>query len=123
VEFSSLPGGEETFDMTRHLLQTACLIAALSGTATLGTVACGKSVGNTIDDATITGRVKTALLNDPDVAGLKIDVDTFKGVVTLSGQVKSQAEADKAIAIARRTPGVADVRSTLQINANEGVTP
>ena len=46
--------------------------------------ACGKSVGETIDDATITTRVKTALLNDPDVGGLRIDVDTFKGVVTLS---------------------------------------
>ena len=71
--------------MTGRLLRAACLIVALSGPAALGTVACGKSVGNTIDDATITGRVKTAMLNDPQVAGLKIDVDTFKGVVTLSG--------------------------------------
>ena len=102
--------------MTRQFLRATCLILAISGPATLGTVACGKSVGNTIDDATITGRVKTAMLNDPDVAGLKIDVDTFKGVVTLSGAVKTQAEADRAIGIARRTPGVADVKSTLQIN-------
>jgi osmotically-inducible protein OsmY len=101
--------------MTR-LIHTACLVLALSGPAVLGTVACGKTVGDTIDDATITGRVKTAMLNDPEVAGLKIDVDTFKGVVTLSGAVKSQIEADKAIAIARRTPGVADVKSTLQVN-------
>jgi hyperosmotically inducible protein len=77
--------------------------------------ACGKSVGETIDDATITTKVKTALLNDSDVGGLRIDVDTFKGVVTLSGRVKSQAEADKAIQIARRTDGVVDVKSTLQV--------
>lgn len=102
--------------VNRRFLRAACLLAAISGPATLGTVACGKSVGNTIDDATITGRVKTAMLNDPDVAGLKIDVDTFKGVVTLSGAVKSQTEADRAMAIARRTPGVTDVKSTLQIN-------
>lgn len=89
----------------------AALAAAVSVSA-----GCGKSIGNTIDDATITGRVKTALLNDPDVAGLKIDVDTFKGLVTLSGAVKSQAEADKAIRIARGTPGVADVKSSLQVN-------
>src|SRR5688572_3425746 len=76
---------------------------------------CGKSVGETIDDATITTRVKTALLNDPDVGGLRIDVDTFKGVVTLSGAVKSAAERDKAIAIAKRIGGVTDVKSTLQI--------
>jgi osmotically-inducible protein OsmY len=36
--------------------------------------------------------------------------------VTLSGAVKSRVEADKAMAIARRTPGVSDVKSTLQIN-------
>jgi osmotically-inducible protein OsmY len=103
-------------DMIRRAFPALCLTIALAGPAALGTVACGKSVGNTIDDATITGRVKTSLLNDPDIAGLKIDVDTFKGVVTLSGAVKSQAEANKAMDIARKTPGVADVKSTLQVN-------
>jgi osmotically-inducible protein OsmY len=102
--------------MARRLLGAACLIVALCGPVALGSVACGKSVGNAIDDATITGRVKTAMLNDPQVAGLKIDVDTFKGIVTLSGAVKSQAEADRAMSIARQTPGVSDVKSTLQIN-------
>jgi hyperosmotically inducible protein len=89
------------------------LVVAL--VAPLLLTACGKSVGETIDDATITTRVKTALLNDPDVGGLRIDVDTFKGVVTLSGGVKTTAERDKAIAIAKKTPGVVDVKSSLQI--------
>ena len=79
------------------------------------TVACGKTVGETIDDATITTRVKTAMLNDQAVGGLRIDVDTFKGVVTLSGSVKSQAEKNQAIAIARRTDGVVEVKDALQI--------
>ena len=78
-------------------------------------VACGKTVGETIDDATITTRVKTAMLNDQAVGGLRIDVDTFKGVVTLSGRVKTQAEKDQAVAIARRTDGVAQVKDALQI--------
>jgi osmotically-inducible protein OsmY len=77
--------------------------------------ACGKTVGETIDDATVTTRVKTALLNDPATGGMRIDVDTFKGVVTLSGRVKSTAERDTAVSIARRTPGVQDVKTTLQI--------
>jgi hyperosmotically inducible periplasmic protein len=76
--------------------------------------ACGKSVGDTIDDATITTRVKTALLNDPDVGGLRIDVDTFKGVVTLSGRVKTKEDEVKAMALARKISGVTDVNSTLQ---------
>lgn len=79
------------------------------------TVACGKTVGETIDDTTITTRVKTSMLNDPAVGGLRIDVDTFKGVVTLSGRVKSQAEKDQAIALARKIDGVVDVKDALQI--------
>jgi hyperosmotically inducible protein len=78
--------------------------------------ACGKSVGETIDDATITTRVKTALLNDPEVGGLRIDVDTAMGVVTLSGVAKTRAEEQKAIGVARRIPGVKDVKSTLNIS-------
>ena len=77
--------------------------------------ACGKTVGETIDDATITTRVKTAYINDPVVGALRIDVDTFKGVVTLSGRVKSKAEEQKAIELARQIKGVSDVKSTLQI--------
>ena len=77
--------------------------------------ACGKTVGETIDDATVTTRVKTAFINDPMVGALRIDVDTFKGVVTLSGRVKSKAEEEKAIAIAKSISGVTDVKSTLQI--------
>jgi hyperosmotically inducible protein len=77
--------------------------------------ACGKTVGETIDDATITTRVKTALLNDPEVGGLRIDVDTFKGVVTLSGRVKTKEEETKAITLARKISGVSDVKSTLQV--------
>ena len=76
---------------------------------------CGKSVSETIDDATITTRVKTAFVNDPTVGALRIDVDTFKGLVTLSGRVKSKEEEAKAIALARKIKGVSDVKSTLVI--------
>jgi osmotically-inducible protein OsmY len=91
------------------------LLLAVTLIAPMLLTACGKSVDETVDDATITTRVKTSLLNDPDVATLRIDVDTFKGVVTLSGAVKSAAERDKAIALARKIGGVTDVKSTLQI--------
>jgi osmotically-inducible protein OsmY len=102
--------------MNLRLFRTVALSLTLLAPVAVSTAACGKTVGETIDDATITARVKTALLNDPDVGGLKIDVDTFKGVVTLSGSVKSQAEATRAVAVARNTSGVTDVKSTLQIN-------
>ena len=79
------------------------------------TVGCGKTVGETIDDTTITTRVKTAMLYDPQVGAMKIDVDTFKGVVTLSGRVKSQSEHEQALAIARKTSGVVEVKDALQV--------
>ncbi len=88
---------------------------ALILAAPIAAVGCGKTVGETIDDTTITTRVKTAMLNDPGVGGLRIDVDTFKGVVTLSGRVKSQAEKDQAIALARMISGVAEVKDAMQI--------
>ena len=98
---------------TTKRLNAICL--ALILIAPLVLTACGKTVGETIDDATITTRVKTAFINDPVVGGLRIDVDTFKGVVTLSGRVKTKEEEAKAIQIARSIGGVRDVKSTLQI--------
>ena len=101
----------------RRLKFSTTMLLVIALVAPLLLTACGKTTGETIDDATITARVKTALLNDPLTGGLRIDVDTFKGVVTLSGGVKTAAERDKAIEIARKTPGVVDVKSTLQISS------
>jgi hyperosmotically inducible periplasmic protein len=79
---------------------------------------CGKTIAPQskpgTDDLSITTRVKTAILNDPEIAG-KIDVATANGVVTLSGTVKSPAERDKAVAVARKVSGVTDVKSSLQV--------
>jgi osmotically-inducible protein OsmY len=79
------------------------------------TAACGKTIGEAIDDTTITTRVKTAMLNDPAVGGLGIDVDTFKGVVTLSGRVRTPEERTQAITLARRVSGVTEVKDALQV--------
>lgn len=77
----------------------------------------GKAVSTTgaIDDHTISTRVKTAFINDPLVGALRIDVETFKGVVTLRGRVKTKDEEQKAMQIARTIRGVVDVKSELQI--------
>jgi hyperosmotically inducible protein len=100
---------------TRKCGYPTVILLAVTLLAPLLLSACGKSVGDTIDDATITTGVKTSLLNDPDVGGLRIGVDTLQGVVTLSGAVKSPAQREKAIALARKIGGVTDVKSTLQI--------
>jgi osmotically-inducible protein OsmY len=97
-----------------QLSQWPTLVLAFAVTA-LVCAGCGKTAGEAIDDTTITTRVKTAMLNDPSIGSLKIDVDTFKGVVTLSGTVKSQAERDKAIELARKASGVTNVKDALQV--------
>lgn len=91
------------------LLLITCSVPLMSACAT------GGAVNRTIDDATITTRVKTALLNDPVIDATKIDVDTSAGVVTLQGVVKSKDEETKAIELTRRVSGVRDVKSSLQI--------
>lgn len=91
------------------------ILLAMTLIAPMLLTACGKSVSATIDDAQVTTRVKTALLNAPDVNATRIEVDTVQGVVTLSGGVRSETEREQAVAVARRISGVKDVKSTLQI--------
>jgi hyperosmotically inducible protein len=76
-----------------------------------------RSLGERIDDAGITMSVKAKLLEDPQVKGMKIDVDTRDGVVYLTGKVRSQAEKDKAIELARQAKGVRDVEANLTIES------
>ena len=76
---------------------------------------CAARSSKSNDDATMTTRVKIALLNDAQVGALRLDAKTFQGVVTLSGTVRSQAEVDQAIAAARKINGVRDVKSELRI--------
>jgi hyperosmotically inducible protein len=77
--------------------------------------ACGRTVTVSMDDQAITARVRTALLNEPNLSARDITVQTSRRVVTLSGTVPTGEERDLAIAVARRSAGVADVHSELRI--------
>src|SRR5213593_3967512 len=96
-------------------LLTCVLVCACAGggQSVRSTPSSVPAIGGAMDDATITARVKTMLLNDPQVAATKIDVSTTGGVVTLSGTVKSKADEARAIDVARKVTGVRDVKSTL----------
>lgn len=69
--------------------------------------------GTAFDDAAITAKVKTAILAEPGLKVLQINVDTLHGVTTLSGSVDSQKSMDKAKEIARAVAGVKDVENKL----------
>ena len=96
-------------------MRSACsrLLPAVVALLLLG--GCGAATSATQDDATISTRVKIALLNDPQVGALRIDARTFQGVVTLAGTVKTQADVDAALAAARKVRGARDVKSELKI--------
>jgi len=71
--------------------------------------------GDAVGDAAITGKVKTALIADPDVKALRIDVDTKDNVVTLNGTADTQAHADKAVTVAKGVDGVKSVENRLTV--------
>jgi hyperosmotically inducible periplasmic protein len=68
-----------------------------------------------VTDAWITSKVKADLLAADEVSGTAINVDTKDGMVTLNGTVKSQMEADKAVARAKAIEGVKNVTSKLKV--------
>jgi hyperosmotically inducible protein len=72
-------------------------------------------VAATMGDAGITTAIKTKMLADTAVSGLKIDVDTADAVVTLKGEVNSVAERTRAIEIAKETKGVKSVKDQLKM--------
>jgi hyperosmotically inducible protein len=71
--------------------------------------------GEYIDDTVITTKVKAAILDEPTVKVSEVNVETFKGVVQLSGFVSSQADIDKAVQIARGVGGVKSVKNDMRI--------
>lgn len=75
--------------------------------------------GDVIGDASITTAVKSKFLADPDVSGLKIDVDTTDGVVTLRGTVPNAAEKTRALRLAKETNGVKNVRDQLKVGRSQ----
>lgn len=74
-----------------------------------------ESTGEYIDDTWITTKVKTALAEDSVVKSSEVNVETFKGVVQLSGFVTSKEAMDKAVDIARGIDGVNSVRNNMTI--------
>jgi hyperosmotically inducible protein len=73
------------------------------------------TVGNAIDDGIITARVKTTLLADASVRGLKIGVETQKGEVRLSGTVDTAQQKELATQLARGIDGVRSVSNQLSV--------
>ena len=90
----------------------AILLASLVGCASTTTK---EGTGEYFDSTVITTKAKAALLNEPSLKSFEIDVETFKGVVQLSGFVSSQADIDRAEEIVQQINGVKSVENDLKL--------
>ena len=74
-----------------------------------------ESAGEYVDDSVITTKVKTLLANDDFFKSFQISVETYKGIVQLSGFVSSQADINKAVEVARGVKGVKSVKNDMRL--------
>jgi len=74
-----------------------------------------EGTGEYFDDSVITTKVKAEIFNDASLKSSEINVETFKGVVQLSGFVNSQADINRAVAVTRTVKGVTSVKNNMLI--------
>jgi hyperosmotically inducible protein len=115
VGLASVAGCEKTTTTRTDGAGGTTTTTTISATPT-ASAALGKA-GEAAIDSAITVKVKTALLADPDIKSLKIDVDTNDGVVTLNGTVPNAANASRAATVAKGVDGVKSVQNRLTVKA------
>jgi osmotically-inducible protein OsmY len=99
---------------TNHLC-TMILIFMLAVIVGCASSPTKEGTGEYIDDTVITTKVKLAIMEDPALKSSEINVETFKGVVQLSGFVVSQDAINKAIETARSVNGVTSVKNDMRL--------
>jgi osmotically-inducible protein OsmY len=97
-----------------------CAYAAFFALTLLSAVGCAptakhEGTGEYIDDSVITTKVKAAIFNEPSLKSAEINVETFNGIVQLSGFVHDASDVSKATEIARKVHGVSSVKNTMQV--------
>jgi hyperosmotically inducible protein len=107
------------FKYISTIILAGMLVATLGCASTSskdsGSTSKKESAGEYIDDSVITTKVKAAVLNEPTLKSFEINVETYKGVVQLSGFVRSEANIKKAIEVARGVKGVSSVKNDMRL--------
>src|SRR6185295_15786274 len=78
-----------------------------------------ESVGEYADDTVITGKIKAAVLEEPSLKSAEINVETSKGIVQLSGFVRSRADINKAVEVAEGIEGVKSVKNDMILKGTQ----
>ncbi len=95
-----------------YTLFIAMLFLSLIG---CGSTATQESTGEYIDDTTITTKVKAAIFNEVTLKSTEINVETYKGIVQLSGFVSSQTNINIAVQVTQNIQGVKSVHNSMKI--------
>ncbi len=98
-----------------NYLSAVFLAVTLASVVGCAATATHEGTGQYIDDSVITAKVKAAILDNDTTKVLEVNVETFKGVVQLSGFVSSQAAANKAVELARGVSGVKGVTNDMRL--------
>ena len=93
-------------------LIAAVLLVTMAGCAS---TARHEGTGEYIDDTVLTTKTKAAIFKEPSLKSAEINVETFKGIVQLSGFVSSQADINRAAEIARGIAGVKSVKNDMRL--------
>jgi hyperosmotically inducible protein len=99
---------------TNFIAMLLCLLL-IAGIAACASTTKQSGAGEYVDDSVITAKVKSALGGDDFIRSFEISVETYKGIVQLSGFVDSQKAVDKAGEIAAGVPGVKSVKNNLNV--------
>lgn len=99
---------------TKHVMTFvfALFLSTLLGCAGTATK---EGTGEYVDDTVITTKVKAVIFNEPSLKSSEINVETFKGVVQLSGFINSREDINKAIELTRGVSGVTSVRNDMRL--------
>jgi hyperosmotically inducible periplasmic protein len=108
----------------RHI-DVALMIATMAAVPALATetpprsaAEAGYTAGQYVDDATLTTRVKIALVSDSITSLFKISVSSSDGIVTLNGAVDKAETIERAIKLASAVPGVKEVNAQISLKVN-----
>ena len=100
-----------------NLKRIYTILAALAIATTVGCAGTAKSesTGEYLDDTSITAKVKKDIFDEPTLKSAEINVETFKGVVQLSGFVANSANIAKATTVAQNVTGVKSVKNDMRV--------
>lgn|SRR5687768_2290110 len=108
--------------MVSRKLSALLVAIAMSGSMLVGcnTAPTQQPAAEAIDDGVVTAKVKAKLIEDPVTKAHRINVETFKGTVQLSGFVETEKARTRALQLAKETAGVKNVKDAMEVRRGAG---